>query len=200
MSRIPLVPESDAGVLGRLAYRYARRRFGDVPEPFAVLRHHPGLFWTSAVAESLTEKAATTLPARLRDLAVYRTATRVGCSWCVDFGEMLWIREGLDADHLRRAAADGAPDDPGFDDDERAVLAYADAMSGSPIAVTDAQVADLDARLGHAGLVELTHLIGVENQRARTNAALGVRAQGFAASCEVPAVRSVPAPDRAGRG
>ena len=186
MSRIPLVPESDAGVLGRLAYRYARRRFGDVPEPFAVLRHHPGLFWSSAVAESLTEKAATTLPARLRDLAVYRTATRVGCSWCVDFGEMLWIREGLDADHLRRAAADGAPDDPGFDDDERAVLAYADAMSAQPIAVDDAQVADLDARLGHAGLVELTQLIAVENQRARANAALGLRAQGFAASCAVP--------------
>jgi hypothetical protein len=61
---------------------------------------------------------------------------------------------------------------------------------------TDEQVADLDARLGHAGLVELTQLIAVENQRARANAALGVRAQGFAASCEVPssALRSVPSP------
>ncbi|MHC1562791.1 carboxymuconolactone decarboxylase family protein [Actinomycetospora sp. C-140] len=186
MTRIPLVDDADAGVLGRLAYRFARRRFGDVPEPFTALRHHPGLFWTAAVSESLTEKVATVLPARLRDLAVYRTATRVGCSWCVDFGEMLWIRAGLDADHLRRAAADDAPDDGRFDPDERAVLAYADAMSAQPIAVTDAQVADLDARLGHAGLVELTHLIAVENQRARSNAALGLRAQGFAASCEVP--------------
>jgi alkylhydroperoxidase family enzyme len=187
MSRIPLVGPRDAGVLGRLAYRYARRRFGDVPEPFAALRHHPRLFWTSAVGETLLEKAATVLPPRLRDLAVYRTATRVGCSWCVDFGEMLWIRQGLDADHLRRAAADDAPVDPALDDDERAVLAYADAMSAQPIAVTDAQVADLDARLGHAGLVELTQLIAVENQRARANAALGLRAQGFAASCAVPA-------------
>ncbi|GLZ44398.1 transposase [Actinomycetospora sp. NBRC 106375] len=186
MARIPVVDDRDAGVLGRLAYRFARRRFGDVPEPFTVLRHHPGLFWTAAVSESLTEKVATVLPARLRDLAVYRTATRVGCSWCVDFGEMLWVREGLDADHLRRAAADDAPHDERFDADERAVLAYADAVSAQPIAVTDAQVADLDARLGHAGLVELTHLIAVENQRARSNAALGVRAQGFAASCEVP--------------
>jgi hypothetical protein len=48
-------------------------------------------------------------------------------------------------------------------------------------------VADLDSRLGHAGLVELTHLVAVENQRARENAALGLRAQGFAASCAVPA-------------
>ncbi|PVZ12085.1 carboxymuconolactone decarboxylase family protein [Actinomycetospora cinnamomea] len=186
MARIPLVAPRDAGLLGRLAYRYARRRFGDVPEPFAALRHHPGLFWSSAVAESLVERAATVLPARLRDLAVYRTATRVGCSWCVDFGEMLWIRRGLDADHLRRAAADDAPDDPGFDADERAVLAYADAVTAQPPTVGDAQVADLDARLGHAGLVELTHLVALENQRARFNAALGLHAQGFAASCAVP--------------
>ena len=197
MTRIPLVPARDAGLLGRLAYAYARRRFGDVPEPFAALRHQPGLFWTSAVAESLGEKAATVLPARLRDLAVYRTATQVGCSWCVDFGEMIWLRQGLDGDHLRRAAADGAPDDPGFDADERAILAYADAMTAQPPTVTDAQVADLDARLGHAGLIELTYLVAVENQRARMNVALGLHTQGFAASCEVPAtspVRAAPSP------
>jgi AhpD family alkylhydroperoxidase len=193
MPRIPLVAPRDAGLVGRLAYRFAARRFGDVPEPFAALRHHRGLFWTSAIGETLLEKAATRLPARLRDLAVYRAATQVGCSWCVDFGEMLWIREGLDADHLRRAAADGAPEDPRFDADERAVLAYADAMSAQPIAVTDAQVADLDARLGHAGLVELTQVIAVENQRARANAALGLRAQGFAAACAVPASTAPPA-------
>jgi len=196
MPRIPLVAPRDAGLLGRLAYRYARRRFGDVPEPFAALRHHPGLFWASAINESLVERVATVLPARLRDLAVYRTATRVGCSWCVDFGEMLWIRRGLDADHLRRAAADDAPDDPGFDADERAVLAYADAVTAQPPTVTDAQVADLDARLGHAGLVELTHLVALENQRARVNVALGLHTQGFAASCAVPgaALRSAPSP------
>ena len=186
MARIPLVGDHDAGVLGRLAYAFARRRFGEVPEPFAALRHHPRLFWAAAVSESLLERSATVLPGRLRELAVYRTATRVGCSWCVDFGEMLWIHEGLDIDHLRRATADDAPDDPVFDDDERAVLAYADAMTAQPIAVTDAQVADLDARLGHAGLVELTHLVAVENQRARANAALGLHSQGFADACEVP--------------
>jgi alkylhydroperoxidase family enzyme len=192
MAHIPTVEDREAGLLGRLAYRYARRRFGAVPEPFAVLRHHPGLFWTSAIAESLTERVATVLPARLRDLAVYRTATRIGCSWCVDFGEMLWLRRGLDLDHLRRAAAEEAPDDTGFDDDERAVLAYADAMTAQPPTVTPQQVADLDARLGHAGVVELTYLIAVENQRSRTNAALGLHAQGFAASCAVPEVRSAP--------
>ena len=98
MARIPAVPEEQAGVVGRLAYRFARRRFGAVPEPFAVLRHHPRLFWAGALAESVDEKAATVLPRRLRELAVYRAATVVGCSWCVDFGTMLQRLGGLDVD------------------------------------------------------------------------------------------------------
>jgi hypothetical protein len=44
MPRIPAVPAQEAGVIGRLVYRLARRRFGDVPEPFAVTRHHRRLF------------------------------------------------------------------------------------------------------------------------------------------------------------
>ena len=189
MPRIPALRDDRVGPLLRLAYRYARHRFGRVPEPFAVLAHHPGLFWTTAVAESLTERAATTLPAHLRDLAVVRVATRVGCSWCVDFGTMLAHRAGLDLEHLRRALADTvdtAPEDPALDDLERLVLRYADAMTAQPPEVTDALVADLDARLGHRGLVELTHLVALENMRARTYRALGILDQGFAAECAVP--------------
>jgi alkylhydroperoxidase family enzyme len=63
MARIPAVAEQDAGVLGRLAYRFARRRFGAMPEPIAVTRHHPKLFWAGLVTETAFEKAATVLPA-----------------------------------------------------------------------------------------------------------------------------------------
>lgn len=183
MPRIPTVPEAEAGVLGRLAYRYARRRFGQVPTPFAVWRHHPGLFWTNAATESAVERVATTLPAELRELAVHRVAARIACSWCVDFGSMLAQREGHDVARLRRAGDVAAVDDPAFDETERLVLAYADAMTATPSAVTDEQVAALDAVLGHAGLVELTHLVALENLRARFNSALGIGEQGY---CPVP--------------
>lgn len=49
MARIPGVPTRSAGLLGRIAYRYARRRFGAVPEPLTVLMHHPALTAASAV-------------------------------------------------------------------------------------------------------------------------------------------------------
>ena len=77
-------------------YRYAKRRFGEVPEPFAVSAHHRGLLVASAVHERLLERASTKLPANVRELAVYWTARTVGCSWCVDFGSMLMRLDGLD--------------------------------------------------------------------------------------------------------
>lgn len=186
MPRIPTVSAERAGVLGRLAYRIARRRYGAVPEPATVSLQHPGVFWTWTAAELLTERAVHRLPARLAGLVVHRVATTVDCSFCVDFGAMLWQRKGLDAELLR--ALDGYPDSPLFDDIERLALTYADAATATPPAVTDELVAGLDAALGHDGLVELTWLVALENLRSRFNSALGITEQGFTsgAACQLP--------------
>lgn len=185
-TRIPPLPPTDAPLLTRLMYRYARRRFGQVPEPFTVSAHHRGLLLAGAVHESMLERASKSLPANIRDLAVYRTARTVGCSWCVDFGAMLMRLEGLDS--ARLASIDEYATSPLFNDDERAAIAYADAMTTDPHTVTDAQVADLRHRFGDAGAIELTYQIGVENMRARINTALGITEQGFNSgdACRVP--------------
>jgi len=183
MPRIPAVTDREAGPLGRLVYRVARRRFGSVPEPFAVARHHRGIFWASMIAEVGWLGAARRLPASVRELAVYRTATVVGCSWCVDFGTMLQRLEGLDTGRL--AHIDEYATSPLYSDDERRAIAYADAMTAQPMTVTDAQVADLERAFGRAGVVELTTMIAVENQRSRSNHALGITDQGFDAACRV---------------
>ncbi|MGW0043536.1 carboxymuconolactone decarboxylase family protein [Rhodococcus sp. NPDC003348] len=185
MTRIaPLAPK-DAGVLARIAYRFATRRFGVVPEPFTVVAHHRKLLMASAVQELAAEKASTVLPAAVRDLAVYRVAWTVGCSWCVDFGAMLMRLEDLDVDRLQHI--DDYATSPLYSEDERAAIAYADAMTATPTTTTDEQVADLERRFGKAGVVELTFQIALENQRSRMNSALGIVDQGFSTdSCRVP--------------
>jgi AhpD family alkylhydroperoxidase len=183
MPRIPAVPESEAGFFARLVYRFARRKFGDVPEPFAVFRHNKRLFWASLVADGVQEWAPRVLPTRVRELAVYRTATVVGCSWCVDFGTMLQRLDGLDVERLRHIDEYGT--NPLYDRAERLAIAYADAMTSQPMTVTDDQVAELEAEFGRAGLVELTHAIALENMRGRSNHALGITDQGFDAACKV---------------
>ncbi|PXY27658.1 carboxymuconolactone decarboxylase family protein [Prauserella muralis] len=186
MPRIPGVATKDGGLLMRLAYRFARRRYGAVPEPFTVVAHHPPLLRASATHELMAERASRTLPVSVRELAVYRTAVRLGCSWCVDFGTMLQKHEGLDVERLK--AIDDYATSPLFTRPERLAIAYADAMTASPVEVTDEQVAELERELGTKGVLELTYQIGLENMRARINSALDITDQGFTSgeACRVP--------------
>jgi AhpD family alkylhydroperoxidase len=185
-TRIQPLSPAKAPLLARLMYRYAKRRFGEVPEPFAVGAHHMPLLVANAVHETLLERGSKKLPADVRELAVFWTARTVGCSWCVDFGAMIHRLDGLDVDRLKDV--DNYATSPKFSDDERAAIAYADAMTTDPHLVTDEQVADLRQRFGDAGVMELTYQIGVENMRARMNTALGITEQGFnsGAACRVP--------------
>ncbi|KDN22707.1 carboxymuconolactone decarboxylase family protein [Amycolatopsis rifamycinica] len=186
MPRIPAKKTSEAGLFLKLAYRIARRRFGAVPEPMAVTAHHSGLLRTYLVHELLAERASKKLPANVRELAVYRVATRIGCSWCVDFGTMLQKHEGLDIERLTKI--DDYATSPAFSRPERLALAYADAMSADQVSVTDEQVAELEREFGRDGLLELTYQIALENSRARMNSALGLVDQGFTSgeACRVP--------------
>jgi AhpD family alkylhydroperoxidase len=185
-TRIEAVPPKQANWLVRAMYRYSKRRFGEVPEPFAVTAHHRRLLIASAVHETMLQWASRRLPANVRDVAVFWTARTVGCSWCVDFGSMLQRLEGLDVDRLKDI--DNYATSPRFTDDERAAIAYADAMTTDPHTVTDEQVADLRARFGDDGVIELTYQIGVENMRSRMNSALGITEQGFNSgdACRAP--------------
>jgi AhpD family alkylhydroperoxidase len=186
MSRIPAVSPEEAGPLIKLSYRYAKRRFGEVPEPFAIVANHPKLFIANVIAESVAAKASRVLPTNVRDLAVYRVAWTIGCSWCVDFGTMLARLDGLDIDQLKEIGdyATSAR----YSDDERAAIAYAEAMSATPPQATDEQVADLERRFGRDGVVELTYQVALENLRSRMNLALGITEQGFNSgeACRVP--------------
>ena len=72
-------------------------------------------------------------------------------------------------------------------------MAYAEAMTQTPPTVTDELSGRLLEQLGAPALVELTAWVGFANQTARGNVALGIEAQGFAATCGL-----APLPPRTG--
>ncbi|WP_227980497.1 carboxymuconolactone decarboxylase family protein [Nocardia spumae] len=184
-TRIAPLPPQQAGPLTRIMYRFSKRKFGEVPEPMAVIANHPKLLTAYAVHESLVDRATAVVPEDVVEIAVYRVAWTIGCSWCVDFGTMLMRLSHLDVDKLK-AIADYETS-AAYTDDERAAIAYADAMTATPTTVTDEQITDLRTRFGTDGVVELTYQIALENSRARTYSALGITAQGFSTdSCRVP--------------
>ncbi len=185
-SRIEPLSPKHASLMTKVFYRVAKRKFGEVPEPFAVTAHHPRLMLANVVHEAMMGSASRKLPKNVLELAVFWTARTVGCSWCVDFGSMLQRLEGLDVDRLKEI--DAYATSPRYTDDERAAIAYADAMTTDPHTITDEQVADLERRFGDDGVIELTYQIGVENMRARMYSALGITEQGFNSgdACRVP--------------
>ena len=177
MSRIePLRPER-AGVLKRLALRYATRAFGSLPEPLGVTAHHSGVFWTWVIAETGVERTWRTLPRGIAGLATLRAAAVIGCPWCLDFGSALAKAGGVTEAQLRDLHR--WPDSDVFDEAESLTLAYADTMTRTPMTVSDELIEQLRAHFSDSQLVELTALIALENQRSRFNHALGMTSQGF---------------------
>jgi alkylhydroperoxidase family enzyme len=78
--------------------------------------------------------------------------------------------------------------DVNFSDEERLVLEYADAMTRTPVEVSDALFARLRGRFAEAQLVELTSAIAWENYRARFDHAFGIEGENFTegAVCALP--------------
>ena len=68
---------------------------------------------------------------------------------------------------------------PLFNDAERAALAYAEAVTATPAAVTDGVFEPLRAHFTVPQIVELAMTIATEHFRAKFNTALGIQAQGL---------------------
>lgn len=75
-----------------------------------------------------------------------------------------------------------------FSDLEKDVLEYADAMTHTPVEVSDALFQRLRGQFSEAQMVELTAMIAWENYRARFDHAFGIEAEGFSegAYCALP--------------
>ena len=185
MAYVPL-HDDQKGVVPRLARSYTKRHMGKMVEPTAAASHHSGVLAAMGSIETAAQLGWKKLDPTLRWLAIQASATRIGCSWCVDFGYYIGMNEGIDPAKVR--AVPQWKDSHLFDDRERAVLAYAEAASESPAAVTEAIAADIRAHLSDAEFVELAAWVALENFRSRFNAGLGLRSEGFSDSCEIPMI------------
>ena len=190
MARISLDPPRTP--LYRLAEWYSRRTYGVVADPLAAMGHNMRVLLTDARFETSLARWKRLDPT-LKALAVMASAVSIGCSWCVDFGYWETTNRGIDPVKMRDVPR--WRDSDVYTDLERQVMAYAEAVTATPPAVTDEMVAALRRELDDAELVELTMMVAVENIRSRFNSSLGLTSQGFKDRCEIPAqasVRTVP--------
>src|SRR5690606_10041101 len=114
-------------------------------------------------------------------LAGMATAAEIGCSFCLDLGYFLAHDKGLDETKAREVPR--WRESAVFTPLERRVMEYAEAMSQPPPTVTDEMSAALLEDLGAPGLVELTCRVAFMNFSSRSNVALGVHSEEYAAAC-----------------
>jgi alkylhydroperoxidase family enzyme len=183
MAHVPLHDEAQ-GMIPRLARRYTQRRFGQMVEPTAAASHHSGVLAAMGSLETAVQLGWKKLDPTLRWLAIQATGTKIGCSWCIDYGYFEGMNEGIDPAKVRAAAHWRTSDL--FDDRERVVLEYAEVATGCPAEVSEELAARVRAHLSDAEFVELAAWVALENFRSRFNAGLGLRSQGFSDKCEIP--------------
>ncbi|HEX4305486.1 MAG TPA: carboxymuconolactone decarboxylase family protein [Solirubrobacterales bacterium] len=162
---------------------------GHVPEPLEVGWHNPPVM-EAALEFGMRVNAWDAIDEALKSFAHMAVAAYVGCGWCLDIGYFTALNQQLDP-----AKASQVPrwrESDAFSPLERDVMEYAEAMSSTPLTVTDELSARLLDSLGEAGLIELTAFVAFSNFSTRNNVALGIESQGFAADCEIP-LAAVPA-------
>lgn len=171
------------GLYGKVLSAYARRTYGEVPDNAYVYWHHRKVLKAVLGFEQKVAKWDR-LDEDLKSYAQLASAGVIGCSWCLDFGYFKAHNDGLDLAKVREVPR--WRDSAVFTETERAVLEYAEAMSTTPLGVTDEMVAGLIERLGVEAVVELTQMVALENMRSRFNSAAGLQSQGYSDVCELP--------------
>jgi AhpD family alkylhydroperoxidase len=180
-TRIP--PTRITGIQGALITTVSRRMLGQVPDAVGVMWHYPALL-KDLMTFGRRSQSWNRLDQGLASLATMAAAATVGCSFCLDLHYFTTHDRGLDEGKAREVPRWG--ESTAFTPLERRVMEYAEAMCRTPLTVTDEMSAALLDALGAPALLELTARIGAMNLTARSNVALGIRSQEFAASCGLP--------------
>lgn len=171
------------GLYGKVMSVYARRTFGQIPDNAYVLFHHKEVLKAVLSFEGKVSKWDR-LDENLKSFAQLASAGVIGCSWCLDFGYFMAHNDGLDLTKVREVPR--WRESEVFTDLERDVMEYAEAMSTTPLTVTDWMVEKLIDQLGEPAVVELTQMVALENMRSRFNSAAGLQSQGYSDVCELP--------------
>ena len=144
------IPKAEVtGLYGALMKLYAKRMLGgEFPDNGYVYFHHKPVLKAIMSFEGKVDKWDA-LDQNLKSYAQLASAGVIGCSWCLDFGYFMAHNDGLDLAKVREVPRWRESDV--FTPLERDVLEYAEAMSVTPLTVTDEMVAQLIDAARRAG-------------------------------------------------
>jgi AhpD family alkylhydroperoxidase len=154
-----------------------RRKYGDVLQASLLWARAPKLFISVALLYGMIDRRSSPVDPALRSLVTVRVSQINACAFCIDLNSATLIKRGVGIDKVQALATWRTSDL--FDQREKTVLEYSEAMTRTDLRVEDELMERLGAYFDEDGIVELTGLIAFQNMSSKFNSALGVPAQGF---------------------
>ena len=154
-----------------------KRKYGQVLNPGLLWARVPKLFAAVALLYGALDRKSSPLSPVLRSLVTVRVSQINWCAFCVDINSSTLIERSGSTEKVDRL--DRWRESDIFDEKEKAVLEYTEAITYSDQQVTDDLVDRLRNFFDEDGIVELTGLIAFQNLSSKFNNALDVPPQGF---------------------
>lgn len=158
-----------------------KRKYGQVLMPALLWGRVPRLFAAVALLYGVLDRRRSPLDPALRCLVTVRVSQINHCRFCVDINS--WLLAQRTGSEEKVQALSGWRESGLFDEREKAVLEYTEAVTHPDRGVEDRMVEALKTWFDEDAIVELTGLIAFQNLSSKFNAALDVPPQGF---CRVP--------------
>jgi AhpD family alkylhydroperoxidase len=161
----------------RLFFWNQRRKYGAVLDSALVWARAPKLFLGVAILYGMIDRKASPIEPALRSLVTVRVSQINWCRFCVDLNTATLLKRGASLEKVE--ALENWSESELFNAQERAALAYTEAVTRSDRGVEDDIVECLKRHFDDEAIVELTGLIAFQNMSSKFNSALGIEAQGF---------------------
>jgi alkylhydroperoxidase family enzyme len=185
MARIEGVPQSEAGPVVKLVYRFMRRGMtkmtGRAPahgsgiEPVELWAHQPKMLSGMGKFAGAARKGKS-VDERIKYLIELKGSQMIGCEYCVDLGSQICRHSGFSDEELLALPRYRSSDL--FTEREKLALDYTVAVMRTPVDVSDDLFAQMRERFSDAQLVEMTALLTAVNLN-RFNAAFRIGSAGF---------------------
>lgn len=160
---------------------HQKRKYGQVLKPALIWARVPGLFVAIAILYGVLDRKSSPIDPVLRSLITVRVSQINGCRFCIDINSAVLAKRTGSMNKVE--ALEQWQKSELFDNKERLVLEYAEAVTYTDRRVDDDLAQRLYEYFNEDEIVELTGLIAFQNLSSKFNNALDLPAQGF---CRLP--------------
>jgi alkylhydroperoxidase family enzyme len=160
----------------------AERKIGGRMDGMRVLAGYPKALIGAGLMEAFVAHDEPDAPRRLLALVRLRVSYEVSCPFCIDLNGQDFGEVGISADELAALRGDRDPEETAsFSEAEKAAIAFAGAVSRTPVRVSERAAARVSAALGARGFVIVAATAAQVNFWARLFQGLGAPPSGVAA-------------------